>query len=225
MGKIKSYGVIYAVTNKVNGKVYIGQTTDFETRVDLYKKLRCQGQRKLYNALKKYGVDNFYYEMVDIGLDKEALDFLEDYYIKIFKSLKDNMGYNIREGGGSHGKHSPETKKKISEALTGRERPPMSEEQKNKIREKNKGQKRSDEINRKNSEGHKGIFPSEETRQKLSKAKMGNNYAKGKPFTSTHKKRLSDARKGKKHSQATIDKMKVAQTERQRKLKEIQLST
>lgn len=228
MEETKPYGVIYAITNKTNGKVYIGETTDFETRMEFYKNLRCKGQRKIYNALKKYGIDNFFYEIIDTGSSEKELDILEDYHITLAKSRDNFYGYNIRKGGGSHGRHSEESKQKTSRTMTGRKRPPMSEEWKRKISEALKGKTQSKEANIKKSISLTGRELSCDSKQKISNSLKGyekleesikkqketfnKNWTKeehglkiskankGRVFTEDHKKNLAEARKGKIHS-------------------------
>lgn len=137
----KPYGVIYCLTCKVNGKVYIGATTDFWKRMYDYDKLRCKGQIKIYRAIKKYGWENFSYDIIDMTISQEILDFLEDFYMETIGSRKDEIGYNTRMGG-SNGKHSGETKNKISNSKTGHS---VSAETKNKISETLKKKGMSDE--------------------------------------------------------------------------------
>ena len=55
-------GCIYKLTSPSN-KVYIGQTINYSKRISSYRKLLCKFQHKIYNAIKKYGFDNF---VVDI---------------------------------------------------------------------------------------------------------------------------------------------------------------
>lgn len=88
---------IYKITNKVNGKVYIGQTVN-----KLEKRFRehCfvgSGCKKLSRAIKKYGKNNFIIEQIDLAHSKNEADDKEIYYIKKYNSIKD--GYNILEGG------------------------------------------------------------------------------------------------------------------------------
>lgn len=180
------YGVIYLITCKVNGKVYVGQTTDFKTRIKDYKCLSCKGQPKIYNALKKYGVENFSYEIIDVSTTQPVLDFLEDFYIDVLGSKNRDVGYNSK-GGGSHGKHSEESKSKMSHSHKtsiksiqhtknvclkniGR---PLSEEHKLKIGKANKGRVFSEESKRKISESLKGMKHTEEARKNMSLAHKG----------------------------------------------------
>ena len=115
IGNILAYGIIYKITNKVNGKVYIGQTTSSNgfsgrypfgssgiNRVFKYheynKKHNFSYNPHLYSAILKYGEDNFEVsEIFDIAFSKQELDIKEKIYIKYFNCIKD--GYNRLEGG------------------------------------------------------------------------------------------------------------------------------
>ena len=79
--------LIYKITNKVNGKVYIGQTTKslkerFKAHLD---SSRCTSEADhihLYQAMNKYGTENFYIEKICDADTKEQLNKLEIFYIK-----------------------------------------------------------------------------------------------------------------------------------------------
>ena len=107
-------GYIYKIINKIDKKIYIGQTIqDCEIRwkQHLNKSSNC---RYLSAAIKKYGVDNFEFKLICITFDNN-LDDMEINYIKKYNSLVPD-GYNIRLGGNS-GRHNLETKQKISDTL------------------------------------------------------------------------------------------------------------
>lgn len=98
---INRTGSIYIIRNTVNDKVYIGQTTmtvhaRFMThlRPSTYKKL---GTYKIYNAMNKYGTENFYYEVLEENVPINELDKKEIAYIKKFDSFYN--GYNSTPGG------------------------------------------------------------------------------------------------------------------------------
>ena len=171
--QLRPYGYIYKLTNKINGKCYIGQSINKPEKCRWlnYRRLNCKGQPKLYNALKKYGPDNFTYEIVETGFNKDNLDFLEDTY-EIWCNSIDN-GYNIRRGG-ANGKMSEESKRKLSKSNIGRI---ISKETRQKISKANKGRKMSAEQNKRNSETHKGKTSPKEARQKISKALKGRTYS------------------------------------------------
>jgi group I intron endonuclease len=110
-------GYIYKITNKVDGKIYIGQTIQIlEYR---WRKHRNVGSNCCYlkRAFNKYGTDNFEFKLICICFD-EDLDKYEIQYMEKYNSMVPN-GYNLRKGGNS-GKHHEETKRKISESLKAR---------------------------------------------------------------------------------------------------------
>lgn len=204
------HGYIYKITNKINGKCYIGQTINVIRRFNQYKKIRCKHQPKLYNALKKYNVDEFVFEIFDTAFDSETLDFLEETYIRCFNSIEN--GYNCLPGGrvsnSMKGKyHTEEIKRKISEGKRGNKNPnfgkPRSEETKRKISNSQKGNKshhfgkcHSDEIKQKISKSLKGRQLSEETKIKLSEGKKGNkNYTFGKHLSGETRRKISESLK------------------------------
>jgi group I intron endonuclease len=91
---------IYKITNKINNKVYIGKTINsIETRwkehCNDFQKKRCE-KRPLYEAMKKYGVENFRIEEVE-SCDIEVLNERETFWIEFFGSFKN--GYNATRGG------------------------------------------------------------------------------------------------------------------------------
>ena len=156
MGKSKEiYGVIYLIRNEVNGKIYIGQTTksfDERYRNDIAKNT---ANEHLKRSIKKHGIDNFYIDkQFDVAYSKEELDKLEDMYIKMYETTNSNKGYN-KKFGGSHGKWTDETRKKISEAQKGKK---YSRETRNKLSEMKKGKKLSKEHRKKLSEARKGKY-------------------------------------------------------------------
>lgn len=127
IGNIECYGVIYKITNKVNLKVYIGQTTNergFDGRYDfsgvgierVHKTLLCCKKiEKPYNshllgAIEMYGCENFEVNKVlDVAFSKQELDIKEVMYISKYKSINRNFGYNFTTGGGN-GKQSKEVR-------------------------------------------------------------------------------------------------------------------
>lgn len=110
------YGYIYLIRNKINNKLYIGQTiNNFDKRYANNIILNTHNKH-LKSSLEKYGIDNFIIiKEFDKASSKEELDLLEDMYIKIYNTTNDKYGYNKRFGG-HRGKNSEETKHKMSEA-------------------------------------------------------------------------------------------------------------
>lgn len=93
---------IYKITNLINGKIYIGQSVDIDKRIkDHFWKARCKKDisynSALHSAIRKYGEQNFKYEVLE-ECTVDVIDERERYYIQKFKSLSPN-GYNILVGG------------------------------------------------------------------------------------------------------------------------------
>lgn len=115
---------IYKLTNKLNNKVYIGQTLkDLNKRLLAHKNSPNFKHTKDYpiaRAIKKYGWDNFDKELIDIASSVEELNQKELGYIQKYNSLiEGGWGYNVKGGGDSIGSHSEETKRKIGESQKG----------------------------------------------------------------------------------------------------------
>lgn len=142
-----------------NGKRYIGLTgRDPESRWKRGKNYR--NNEHLTRAFEKYGWENIDHEIVASNLTKEEAEKQERMLISYFQSNDPQNGYNITSGGECVGKHSIETRKKISEIK--------------------KKQYSTPEMRKKLSEAHKGITPSnkgipmsEEQKRKISLAKQG----------------------------------------------------
>lgn len=113
-------GCIYKITNCINQKLYIGLTiNDAETRFKKHKSMiYSNGCSALYEAFKKYGVENFIVETICFSSNKKELMSLEKHYISELNTVSPN-GYNLTSGG-ENCKVTEETKKKISKALKGR---------------------------------------------------------------------------------------------------------
>lgn len=94
-------GSLYIIRNTINDKVYVGQTTmSIQERFKSHLKPSVQKQRrtyKLYNAMRKYGSDNFYIEMLKDNIPVEYLDKLEIEFIEKYDSYYN--GYNSTKGG------------------------------------------------------------------------------------------------------------------------------
>ncbi len=202
-------GYIYKITNKTDGKIYVGQTIQtLEERWSHHRSMKGNC-RYLKSAFKKYGIDNFIFEMI-CNCSDEELDKLEIQYMAEFNSMVPN-GYNLREGGNG-GRHHEETKKKISESLKGRTDIVRgnwiglyhSEESKNKISEALKGRTY---IIRSNSFSWIGLHHSEESKKKMSeshKIKI-NQYDLNNNFIRTFDS-ISDAEKETNNDRSSIGK-------------------
>ena len=88
--------VVYIHKNKINGKIYVGQTHNVKKR---WIPSAYIGSTRFYNAIKKYGWENFEHIIVKSNLTKEEANIEEINLIKKYQSTDINYGYNITNGG------------------------------------------------------------------------------------------------------------------------------
>lgn len=121
----------YKITNLVNEKIYIGiTTTSMGNRISSYKsatKSQKSNKHRVIMAMKKYGFENFSFEIVFETNNKEELKKKEIELIKFYNSTDTSIGYNVSPGGFLH---SQESIKKKSDANKGKK---LSKEHKEKI--------------------------------------------------------------------------------------------
>lgn len=129
--------IIYKAINKINGKVYIGQTINgLEQRKREHKNhSNLNSIYHFHNAIRKYGFDNFEWEVLHENVcDLDTLNCLEEIEIILHNSF--HIGYNMNNGGKNcrpsektrikmsksqiGRKHSKETKEKMSKSHIGR---------------------------------------------------------------------------------------------------------
>lgn len=126
---------LYKITNLINEKIYYGRTDNIKRRWHLHKTLpfhidekKANESPKLYRSIRKYGLDNFSFEIIKTFTMEKDCKIAEIDYIKNFNTIK--KGMNISEGGDGAGSgknnpmfgkhHTDKTKKEISKILTGR---------------------------------------------------------------------------------------------------------
>jgi group I intron endonuclease len=93
-------GYIYLITNKINGKKYIGQSKcdDINKRWKQHKSYSTRSIGSyLMNAYKKHGIENFIFKIICICFDEDC-DIYEKEYIKKYDTIAPN-GYNLTPGG------------------------------------------------------------------------------------------------------------------------------
>lgn len=139
----KVNNVIYLFKNKINGKVYIGQTS-----VQLRKRVQQHittshmwtksHKSPFHKAINKYGISNFDLQILEHCKDQQELDNREIYWIAYYNSTNRNYGYNIDSGG----KKGKKTK-------------PLSKEHKQKLLMCHLGKKQSDKTKQLISNSHK----------------------------------------------------------------------
>ncbi len=166
--------ILYAHINKTNGKKYIGITCQSADRRwrdgNGYK-----SNNHFYSAIKKYGWENFEHIVLKNELTKEDAEKLEAKLIEKYNTTNRKIGYNTKEGGGSNGRHTKETRKKMSQLCKQR---PVDWQKIRKMQELNTGAKRNHEIGK-----------------KISQKKIG------KKLTQEHIKNISESHKGHVHTE------------------------
>lgn len=117
---------IYKITNKVNGKIYIGSAINISNRFKTHKRLLKHNKHfnnHLQSSYNKHGVSSFEYEIIEITTEDVML-MRESYWIETLKANSRDYGYNKRLNVSSNLgiKLSDETRKKLRESHLGHKR-------------------------------------------------------------------------------------------------------
>jgi len=157
---------IYVVTNRINGKQYVGQTVGGVLKRWTQHKSAARTKRKLHfhAAINKYGETNFGVEQVAWAFSKAYCDQLEEAWIRTLRTHEREFGYNSTFGG-EGARHIPETKAKLSAAKKGKPGHKRTPEQSLAAGARQAGEKA----------WNWGRRASEETRQKMSAIHSGPN--------------------------------------------------
>lgn len=179
---------IYLLTNKVNGKQYVGQSWDVTYRWSSHKSEKRYMKFPLYNAIRKYGWHNFDKTILVRVANQEDLDMYESKLIESFNTMTPN-GYNCKDGGEGR-RVSEETKAKLSAATKGK---PKSPETREKIAAANREKAKDPKFLARVREGRKGWKGHTEE----SKAKIRAARAK-QVITQESRDKAAETRRGKK---------------------------
>ncbi len=158
--------IIYKITNKINGKIYIGQTVQpLTSRWSGHCNKSISKNGYLYNAIVKYGKENFTIEKIRDCENIDEMNFWEEELIKSENTRRSN-GYNIKAGGNNH-LWDDQSKMRMSETRSGENHPLW-------------GKHHSEESRQKNSDSQKGNKSawfgkkhSVETKNRMSQASVG----------------------------------------------------
>lgn len=191
---------IYTITNRVNGKRYVGSAVNPKRR---WSQHRCDLSAKRHKSPKlqaawdKYGPEAFDFALVETVGNPSELLVREQFWLDELNTCE--TGYNCLPVAGSRlgTKHSDETRAKLKEARNRRPPKPCSEETKRKISLAQKGKPRGS--------------PSLEYRQRMSAILKGR---KGRRHTPEQRAAISRSLTGKRHSEATRLKMSASQRAR-----------
>jgi group I intron endonuclease len=116
--------IIYKSTNKITGKIYIGQTTHtLDKRIKSHlKESKIDSNRPFMLSINEYGINNFVFEIIDSTDNLNELNDKEIYWINFYNSVSPN-GYNVTGGGqGKKMIKTEELSKRISNGLKNSEK-------------------------------------------------------------------------------------------------------
>lgn len=162
---------VYTLTNRINGKVYVGKTNDPKQRWHAHKSgAKIGSQYVIHRAIRKYGIKNFDFAVVSEHDSEDEAFSAERDLIASLDTKTTGGGYNANAGGRGGYIPSDEVRDKIRKANMGH---PVSEATREKIRAARLGSSHTEEAKQKMSLSHKGKPKSSETRAKMSQAQKG----------------------------------------------------
>ena len=110
---------IYKHTCLINGKIYIGQTCQNPEQRWGKNGQKYKGCPYFYEAIQKYGWDNFKHEIIEKKLTSSEANIREEYWINFYKSNNKQYGYNLKSGGANN-EYSLSSREKMSISATNR---------------------------------------------------------------------------------------------------------
>jgi group I intron endonuclease len=113
---------IYRITSPT-GRHYIGQAVDIHTRWYAYKRMSCTGQPKLYQSLKKYGVEAHTFEVEEV-CEGEILNERERFYQEKYNAVEEGLNCRLTGTSDKSGYLSEETKSLLSKNKRERDKDP-----------------------------------------------------------------------------------------------------
>ena len=161
---------VYMYTSP-SGKHYVGRTCNPQKIRSQTNGVGYRGSTAFWNAIQKYGWDNFEYEVLEENIKCEDIDERENYWINYYHSSTDENGYNLKKPNHTCKIFSEEARKRMSESQRKRDNSTyhhghLSEEHRKSISKALKGKM----VGEKNPSYGRVVVVSEETRKKLSKS-------------------------------------------------------
>jgi len=206
-----AYGLIYLVSNKINGMSYVGQT------ICSLRETWCRHRTRgydLHKAVLEFGESAFTIDQIDSAQSQKELDEKEIFHIARLGTLVPN-GYNVTPGGrngvfneevrrrisiGVSNAMTLEVCKRISESVSAA----MTPEVRKRISE-SVLKAMTPEVRKRIGDAGRGRKDSEETRLKRSKIN------KGRKFTEEHRRKIGEASKGRRHTEETKNRISASQ--------------
>ena len=187
---------IYRITNKTNGKIYIGSARDIRRRLRHHLIALRNGahvNRHLQNAFKRDGEAAFIFEVL-LLCDKADLIIREQEFLDEYKCYNDTIGYNLnpRADAAPITVYTEEMRAAISARFKGKAKSP---EHRRKIGDAQRIRTCSPEMRTHLSHRLTAYFSDPANRAAQSKRQSGLTR-RGTPLTEEHKKKLSDAKRG-----------------------------
>lgn len=172
--------VIYAIKSP-SGKVYIGQSRNFDKRLKQYKRMSCITQVVLLNSFKKYGVENHTFDIIE-ECDIDKMNSRERYWQDYYNSLAPN-GLNsiLTKSNEAPRVVSKTTSKKLSDSKLGQKNPMY-------------GRRKTDEEKKHLSNKFKGRVFTKEWIDKINASKIkSGNHKHGRKMSDDTKRMLKEA--------------------------------
>lgn len=111
---------IYVIQNRVDDKLYVGQSRSPKVRAANHRWRARNGQaHPLYAAMRRHGEKNFVFSVIEEHGAQDDADEAEEFWMQFFRSRVDGIGYNLRPGG-AHGACPESAKAKLRAIHKGR---------------------------------------------------------------------------------------------------------
>lgn len=102
---------IYIHKNKINNKIYVGQTIQGKTK-NRWRNGEGYKKQPFYQAIQKYGWDNFFHLIIEENIPDDLVDKRESFWIEFYHAANPEYGYNIRTSGGAYNEAAKQKRKK-----------------------------------------------------------------------------------------------------------------